>query len=363
MACGTPFMGYHLYQCPDCPCTKACFHTCKSRFCSSCGKKATDNWIDKHLRILPQTTYQHITFTFPKELQPLFWLNRHLINKLMPIPALLITDYAEKLGATPGIFVALHTFGRDLKRNMHFHLSTTLSGLSLDKSTWIPRLRFNRKALASIKQSWRNQVITLLRNELNAGNLLLPDNFGDRDNPLTFSDWLDKQSHNIWVVHFSKSSDNHHRNVNYLGRYLKKPPIGETRIKHFDGGQVTFVYFDHHSKSEHSMTLPVSDFIKRLISHIPDRYFKMVRYYNWLSNRTRNLYLPFIYQQLKQIVKNSLPLAWRELIIKTFGADPLLCQHCKKAILVLVDCVYTHTIKKLVSKHQLVADPNSYLTV
>jgi len=178
MACGTPFMGYHLYQCPECPCIKVCFYTCKSRFCSSCGKKATDHWIDKHLRILPQTTYQHITFTFPKELQTLFWLNRHLINKMMPIPAQIITAYAKKLGATPGIFVALHTFGRDLKRNMHFHLSTTLSGLSLDKLTWIPRLHFNRKALARIKQSWRNPIILLLHNELSAGNLALPNNFG-----------------------------------------------------------------------------------------------------------------------------------------------------------------------------------------
>ncbi len=174
MACGTPFMGYHLYQCADCAFTKACFHTCKSRFCSACGKKATDNWIERHLNILPQTTYQHVTFTFPRELQPLFWLNRHLINKIMPLPAQIITTYAKKLGVIPGIFVALHTFGRDLKRNMHFHLSTTLSGLSLDQSTWMPKFRFNRKALAAIKQIWRNEIITLLRNEFKAGQLLLP---------------------------------------------------------------------------------------------------------------------------------------------------------------------------------------------
>ena len=69
---------------------KAVFHSCKSRFCSSCGKKATDNWILKQLHILPQTQWQHITFTFPKELQPLFWLNRALLNTLMPIPAKLV---------------------------------------------------------------------------------------------------------------------------------------------------------------------------------------------------------------------------------------------------------------------------------
>jgi len=110
------------------------------------------------------------------------------------------------------------------------------------------------------------------------------------------------------------------------------------------------------------MTLPVHDFIKRLISHIPDRYFRVVRYYNWLSNRTRGKLLLFVYQKLKQIVKKTDKLSWRELIIKSFGKDPLLCQVCKKTILTLVDQVYTHNIQQLISKHPKVADPNCYLT-
>ena len=57
--CGTKAMGFHVYECKDCHHIKKVFHTCKSRFCSSCGKKATDAWISKHLTILPQTTYQH----------------------------------------------------------------------------------------------------------------------------------------------------------------------------------------------------------------------------------------------------------------------------------------------------------------
>ena len=104
----------------------------------------------KQLQILPQTQWQHITFTFPKELQPLFWLNRHLFNTLMPIPAKLTTKAARKMGIIPGIFVAMHTFGRDLKQNLHFHLSTTLSGLSCDKTKWMNRFRFHRPALRLI---------------------------------------------------------------------------------------------------------------------------------------------------------------------------------------------------------------------
>lgn len=357
ITCRTTFLGYRNYQCSSCYGLKPVFHTCKSRFCPSCGKKATDNWINKHLELLPKTRYQHITFTFPAQLQPIFWLNRHLTNKLMPIPAKLITRTAYKMGVTPGIFVALHTFGRDLKRNMHFHLSTTLSGLSRDKTKFIPNLRFNRRNLESIKSSWRNSVITLLKNEFLQGNLKIPNQFDSNNDFLTSLEILANKK---WVVHFAKPSDNHHRNVTYLGRYLKRPPIGETRIKNYDGQLVTFAYFEHHDKSEHFMTLPVFDFIKRIIAHIPDKYFRVVRYYNWLSNRTRGMLLPFVYQALGQIVKKIKDRAWRELIVKNFGSDPLLCTHCKNSSMTLKNCIYNNSIEKLKQKHQKVVSPENY---
>ena len=40
--CGTEAMGYHTYICPNCGYTVRIPHSRKSRFCSSCGKVATD---------------------------------------------------------------------------------------------------------------------------------------------------------------------------------------------------------------------------------------------------------------------------------------------------------------------------------
>lgn len=355
LTCGTHFIGYQLFVCDTCMHMKAVFHSCKSRFCSSCGKKATDNWISKQLQILPQTPWQHITFTFPKELQPLFWLNRNLFNMLMPIPAQLITKHAKRMGIIPGIFVAMHTFGRDLKQNLHFHLSTTLAGLSCDKTKWMKRFRFHRQSLRLIKQEWATCVINILRTQYQEGQLKLPKTMAAE----TFLAFLDRQT--SWVVHFSTPSDNHHRNVTYLGRYLMRPPIGETRINAYDGHQVTFEYFDHHHKTRASLTVPVFDFIKRLIRHIPDRYFRVVRYYNWLSNRTRGQYLPFVYNALKQIAKKAVKLSWRILLMKTFGSDPLQCPHCQN-IMRLTHHVFAYPIKTLKTKHQLISNPASYQT-
>lgn len=74
-------------------------------------------------------------------------------------------------------------------------------------------------------------------------------------------------------------------NVEYLGKYLKRPPLGETRIKHYDGTTVTFEYLDHYTYIKETLTLPVLNFIERLICHIPDNNFRNIRYYRFLANR------------------------------------------------------------------------------
>ena len=48
----------------------------------------------------------------------------------------LFQKISKKRGITDGIFIAIHTFGRDLKKNVHIHLSTTTSGLADDNSKW-----------------------------------------------------------------------------------------------------------------------------------------------------------------------------------------------------------------------------------
>ena len=131
LVCRTSLLGFGLYVCVKCGFTIKTPHSCKSRFCSSCGKKATDNWLKKAYETLPRTKWQHITFTMPDKLWDFFWVNRYLMGEVPRIAANIIKELAEKNGFLPGIFLAIHTFGRDLKRNYHIHLSTTVGGIRL----------------------------------------------------------------------------------------------------------------------------------------------------------------------------------------------------------------------------------------
>lgn len=73
MACGDKDKsGYHLYQCPDCGEKKYVAHTCKSRFCNSCGKIATDKWVNTTYSSFLNVPYHHIIFNPPSQLWYLF---------------------------------------------------------------------------------------------------------------------------------------------------------------------------------------------------------------------------------------------------------------------------------------------------
>ncbi|MGI9920574.1 transposase [Vibrio owensii] len=49
-------------------------------------------------------------------------------------------------------------------------------------------------------------------------------------------------------MHFGKKTDQPHKTVNYLGRYLKQSPISGSRLYHYSkGAQLTFEYLNHRS--------------------------------------------------------------------------------------------------------------------
>ena len=353
LACRTPVLGYRLFRCINCRFQKRFCCSCKSRFCPSCGKKATDIWMQNAYARLPQTRWQHITFTIPDVLWDIFWHNRHLINKVAPIAADIIKTQAKKQRFIPGIYLAIHTFGRDLKRNLHIHLSTTLAGLSLDYKRWVTNAYFEHQKL---KDSWKYGIITLLREQYKDAEqpLILPAKLKHLRSYSAFNSWLNFLYQKNWVVHLGKPSNDHKNNTQYLGKYLKRPPIGETRIKAYDGKAVTYQYLDHYTRETHTMTLPVPDFIGRVVTHIPDEHFRAIRYYGFLSNRLSGKLMPIVYTLLNQIPpKKPIYSSWAKMLREQFRYNPLICPLCTKTM-VFIGLVFPSSAL-LNSQHQQIA--------
>jgi hypothetical protein len=353
LSCKSVIRGYNEYHCsnPECSHAKRVCHTCKCKACSSCGKKATEIWIEKQNHILPHTSWQHITFTMPSELWDFFWFNRKLLNQISAIAANCIQTIASKKAVIPGIFTALHTFGRNLKRNVHIHLSTTCGGIINDGTTW-KELFFVQKILMRM---WRYEIIKLFRK--NRHNLIIPPAIKKNINQtFTLNHFLDFLYKKNWIVNCSKPSDNPKLNISYLGRYIKRPPIANSKLKHYDGNEVVFTYLDHTTKTYRQFKLTAEEFIARFIQHIPDVGFRMIRYYGFLANRIRGKLLPLVYELIGQ--QNNQPSSiptYSSLIQKYFGFDPLTCILCGQKLVFAFTVLGKSSANDLLSYHRKLA--------
>jgi hypothetical protein len=249
----------------------------------------------------------------------LFKQDRGLINDVSKISADIIQELAKKRGIKVGIFTAMHTFGRDLKWNPHIHLSVTMGGLSEDHSEW-KKIRFSKKAVMPM---WRTRIVALIR-KAKAANKVNITNAS-----------IEAQYQKNWIVHFAKPTSNAWRTITYLGRYIKRPPLSQSRLEHYDGRTVTFKYLNHTTGKYQKGTYSIEEFIHRFTQHIPEKGFRLIRSYGLLANRVRGELLPIVYKLLDQTLKSVPFIGWAGLLKNAFGTDPKVCILCQSPMVFL----------------------------
>ncbi|MBI5572964.1 MAG: transposase [Elusimicrobia bacterium] len=249
-----------------------------------------------------------------------------------------ILSYSEQRHFRPAIICALHTFGRNLKFNPHIHLLSTCGGLLIKNnqvrkkwkhSPYLPfvmlRKRWQYLLINELKKSIRNY----LKKNTNCGELSVFSHPGVLDsffNPLLEIDWY---------VHDSEELDYENFTVSYIGRYTKRPPLGESRILHVgcitqaEGVWVTFSYKERNQYPV-KLSVPVDRFIELLIQHILPDNFRQIRYYGILANRVKTPLKKIFLKLLKRKKYFLDVLPWRERQKLYRNFDPLLCSKCKK---------------------------------
>ena len=342
--CGTDDMGFHLYKCEKCGAEKKVPHTCKSRFCSKCGVRQTDIWIERYTTVFANSQYQHVIFSPPSEFRQYFGIGRTpYFNALYDSVNQTLKDWYDVKGYLPGGMDVLHTFGRDIKFHAHIHVLLTCGGLDTSQTKWITcnylsheflKAHFKSHFIENIKKCWKQQDIQLI-----------PDNLKSLFDPLYQEAIITKLTSLIWYVNIGERLSNAEFVIRYIGRYTKRPAIAESKILSYDGKTVTFTYQDHKTAKKAILTLPVLTFIGKLIRHIPDIHFRIIRYFGFYANRIRGKLLPkaFIlfkqnYEKARQKLAN-LSSWWRERIQRLTKLDPLICSTCSVP-LSLISVVY-----------------------
>ncbi len=150
--------------------------------------------------------------------------------------------------------------------------------------------------------------------------------WGDIRNEDRWHRYLHAQYRRAWKVHFAKKTRGAWRSVKYLGRYLKRPPVAASQLRHYRGGAVVHQYYDHRTQQHKRQKISQEEMLQRYVSHIPARHFKMVRYYGFLANRKRGSLLPKVYDALAMTVREKPKRPGFAVLMKGFlGTDPYQC--------------------------------------
>ena len=316
--CKTSKNGYKTYQCPKCGKKKYVPFTCKCRLCTSCRTKAANEWADEIHHKLLKVPHRHVIFTVPDKLrellknpkyQKVLFAASKITMEEMVASSNKISKKKTKLKI--GMIQVLQTFGADMKYNPHVHCIVTEGGFDRQWN-WIHTYYIPYKFW---RKKWQYKLLTMLKKELP----------GCRETNVCI-DLLFKNNPEGFVINgehrFEKGEG--WNMARYIGRYVKHPPIAESRITAFDGKQVTFWYKDSETKQRKTVTMERFEFIRLLLSHIPEKNFKIVRYVGIYSRRGYRHRQTEFHEGEIVLIKKS----WREEIKKTFNYDPLLCPDC-----------------------------------
>lgn len=270
--CRTPETGGHLHACGACGTRGFFWHSCNHRSCPQCGKAATAQWVERELGKRVGAPYFMVTFTLPEELRPLFFTPaaKEVHQVFFAAAAAALTDTLASpkwLGAaTCGFTAVLHTWNRRLLFHPHLHCIVPGAGIdAAGKVVTVKSAQFLvpqpvlRKAF---REAFRGRLEEL------AAEHSLP--------PVDPAVW-DKD----WGVHLQAFGDGQQA-IKYLGTYVCRTAIGDSRIAGIAGDDVIFRWKDRaNGDAQRAETVTGVEFVSRYLRHVLPRGMRAIRYYGF----------------------------------------------------------------------------------
>jgi len=279
IGCGDISVGYVAYICMVCFEIFKIGFTCKSRFCSKCGKKYVSQWVEKQVDKILDVPHRHCVFTIAKEYRSYFYWHKESLKDLQDMSYEVIHEYVNGVNSSnkaeyikkkrrkkgeelwqSGMICVVHMFGRDLGFNPHIHAlipEIKIKGQEVKEMSYL-----NYEYLRKV---WQYKLINYMA-------IKKPEKKGEYLK-------MFKKYPNGFYVYAKTRMKSAKGAARYIGRYLARPAIAEYRITSYSGNEVTFWYESHETKQKVVETLTAEAFIGKLLTHIPPKYFKMARAY------------------------------------------------------------------------------------
>ena len=280
-SCRTAALGGHVLRCEQGHTEQIRYHSCRHRSCTRCSAQPRQQWAEAHTRKLLACEHRHIIFTLPHELNGLWAYNRSRLAALLfdSVRETLLQLCADErwLGVTPGIVLALHTWGRTLSRHPHVHCLVSEGGLNAS-GQWQASTASFLLPVRVLKSLYRGKLLARLSHAVRCGRLVLPPSLpAPRWRALLRAlyrknfnlDVGERYAHGMGVVR-------------YLARYVKGGALSARRLTlrrdRSSKPQVAFAYTDHRDGRAKRLRLAPAQFIERVLWHAPPRGQHTVRH-------------------------------------------------------------------------------------
>ena len=270
--CRTAVMGGHLDACGQ-GCTREFhYHSCNHRSCPQCGREQTAQWVQRELGKRVGAPYFMVTFTLPQELRALFFTGaaKEIYDVLLASAAAALSGTLANprwLGAvTSGHTAILHTWNQ--RQHFHPHLHCIVPGAGLDAYGRVVTVK-NANFLVP-QPVLRREFRSAFRKGLAAvaaehGPFQIDEGVWEKD----------------WGVHLQPFGTGESA-IKYLGAYVCRGPIGDSRIVGINGDSVTFRWKDR-AKGGAARVETVSgvEFVTRYLRHVLPKGMRAVRQYGF----------------------------------------------------------------------------------
>ena len=337
-ACRTAALGGHVERCADCGHERIAYNSCRNRHCPKCQALARARWLDRQAAHLLPVEYHHVVFTLPAALGDLVRANPVVLyDLLMRSAAATLREVAanpQRLGASVGVLMVLHTWGQNLHHHPHVHCVVTGGGLSCDATGKVdasPRWLACRPGfflpVRVLSRVFRGKFLAGLGAAFDQGQLHLPGNLHRVVDPGCRAAWWQTLYAHDWVVYSKRPFGGPAQVLKYLARYTHRVAISNSRLVELRDGRVTFRYKDYaDDRRQKTMTLSAGEFLRRFVQHVLPKGFVKIRHYGLLANAQRQARLT-VCRRLLLAVNTAATLLGVEAASLT-PAQPPCCPHC-----------------------------------
>ena len=270
--CRTAVMGGHLDACEQ-GCTREFhFHSCNHRSCPQCGREQTMQWVQRELGRRVGAPYFMVTFTLPQELRELFFTPaaKEIYDVLFSAAGESLTRtlaHPRWLGAvTSGHTAILHTWNQ--RQLFHPHLHCIVPGAGLDAYGRVVTVK-NEKFLVPQPVLRRE-----FRNAFRDGLAAVAADHG----PFQLDECVWEKDWGVPLQPFGTGASA----IKYLGAYVCRGPIGDSRIIGINNDQVSFRWKDR-AKGGAPQVESISgvEFVARYLRHVLPMGMRAVRHYGF----------------------------------------------------------------------------------